>query len=88
MMWDDNEGLRTFFSRGAVDVNSPVRCGEHVTLKMSGIEFEVEVTQDSGSKFRGEICRIGPTPKIEAIGLKRGDRVSFASAHIYTVIRS
>ncbi len=88
MEWDKYEGIKSFFGKLPVDMNSPPRVGEKVRLTSDGFEFEVEITHVTAPELRGIVRRIGPQPLLEAIGIKRGESVSFQPIHIETLYRA
>lgn len=69
------------------DLDSPPRTGDRVSLTYNGYDYEVIIKEIAGDTFKGEVTSIGPTPILEANGIRRGDEVVFKKEHIDTLFR-
>ncbi|KYN87781.1 hypothetical protein ATY36_02795 [Vibrio cidicii] len=87
MEWDDVGGPLTYFGTVPVDMDSDIEVGEHAKLKAGDIEVKVRIINVLDDSFEGEVTEIGPDPRIEADGLRRGDVIDFIEQNIVTLYR-
>lgn len=87
MQWDENSGSLTYFGKVPIDTASPIRVGEKAKLTQGDHYFEVKILDIVGEELKGEVLLIGEIPLLEALGIKRGDVVTFRESNIKILYR-
>lgn len=87
MLWDENKGTFSYFGKAPIDMDSPIRIGEKAKLSKEDYIFEVEITDINNQVFKGNVLTIGEIPTLEALGIKRGDEVTFNESNIKVLYR-
>ncbi|WP_258808450.1 hypothetical protein [Pseudidiomarina sp. CB1] len=87
MDWDYHHGGFQVFGKVPHDMDLPPAIGNRAKITKEQFEFEVEIESIEAGRFVGRVLLISPGTALEALGIKRGEKVHFRANNILVLYR-